>query len=278
MRSSRAGEQLKITRHIRRLFAKLDGCTLDNQIGPSETHVVSALMLDGDVADWPELPAIGRPVSNARLYVLDKHMRPTPVGVPGLWYIAGDSLSRGYLDRPDLTAERFVPNPFSDSGERLYRSGDIVRYLPAGDIEWLRREDDQVKIRGYRVELGEIEAAFANHASVREAVVIVRVESREEKRLVAYVVSEGGVEVKVEELRQALRAKLPEYMVPSAIVILEELPLTPSGKINRRALPAPESIFAEEYEGPRTPTEELLSGLWASVLRVTTCWSTRQLL
>ncbi len=263
-----SGEQLRITRHIRNLFARLKGCTLDNQIGPSETHVISALLLAGDAAEWPDLPAIGRPVSNARLYVLDKQMRPTPIGVPGLMYIAGDSVSRGYLKRPEMTAERYVPNPFSDSGERLYRSGDVVRYLPTGDLEWLRREDDQVKIRGYRVELGEIEAAFANHPSVREAVVVVRVEARGEKRLVAYVVSEREVVLKVEELRQALRAKLPEYMVPSAIVLLDELPLTPSGKINRRALPEPESLLAEEVEAPRTPTEELLVGLWANVLHV----------
>ena len=166
-----------------------------------------------------------------------------------------------------VATPRWLGYPFSERGERLYRSGDIVRYLPTGDVEWLRREDDQVKIRGFRVELGEVETAVTNHPSVREAVVIARVESREEKRLVAYVVSEDGVELEPEELRQTLRAKLPDYMVPSAIVVMEALPLTPSGKINRRALPAPESIFAQD-EGPRTPTEELLSGLWANVLEV----------
>jgi len=189
-----SGEQLKITRQIRRLFTKLDGCTMDNQCGPSETHAVAGFLLPASVNDWTTLPPIGRPLSNVRLYVLDKLMRPVPAGAPGTLYIAGDCLSRGYLDRPDLTADRYVPNPFSERGERLYRSGDIVRYLPTGDVEWLRREDDQVKIRGFRVELGEVETALTNHTPVREAVVIARVESREEKRLVAYVVTEDGVE------------------------------------------------------------------------------------
>jgi amino acid adenylation domain-containing protein len=262
------GEQLKITRHIRSLFAKLEGCTLDNHYGPSETHVISAFRLDGEVADWPELPAIGQPIANTQMYLLDERMQPVPMGAAGELYIGGDALARGYLNRAEATAEKFLPDPFTVGGSRLYRTGDRGRYLADGNIEFLERRDHQVKVRGFRVELGEIEAALMEQETVREAAVTARAESREEKRLVAYVVSEGGVEVNVEVLRQALRAKLPDYMVPGAIVVLKELPLTPSGKINRRALPAPESVFAAEYEAPRTLTEELLCGIWASVLRV----------
>ncbi|HEU4507795.1 MAG TPA: amino acid adenylation domain-containing protein [Pyrinomonadaceae bacterium] len=263
------GEQLKITRQIRRLFTKLEGCTLDNNYGPSETHAVCANLLDGDPAAWPELPSIGRASANIQLYLLDEQMQPVPVGAAGEVYIGCDAMARGYLNRPETTAEKFLPNPFAlDGGSRLYRTGDRARYLADGSIQFLGRLDHQVKVRGYRIELGEIEAALIEAETVREAAVIAQAASRGEMRLVAYVVSEGGVEVKVEALRQALRAKLPEYMVPSAIVILEQLPLTPSGKVNRRALPAPERIFEAEYEAPRTPTEELLCGLWASVLRV----------
>jgi len=199
-------------------------------------------------------------------------MRPVPAGVPGTLYIGGDCLSRGYLDRPDLTAERFVPNPFSGLGERLYRSGDIVRYLPTGDVEWLRREDDQVKIRGYRVELGEVETALTNHTSVREASVVVREDVPGERNLVAYVVPEPQSTVSTDALRKYLQHQLPDYMVPSAFVVMSSLPLTPSGKLNRRALPAPETVdTANEstaLQAPRTALEELLSSIWADTLRM----------
>ncbi|HEX7330764.1 MAG TPA: amino acid adenylation domain-containing protein, partial [Pyrinomonadaceae bacterium] len=265
-----AGEQLKITRPVRRLFQNLPGCTLDNQCGPSETHAVVGFLLPDSVRDWTALPPIGRPLSNVRLYVLDKHMRPVPAGVPGTLYIAGDCISRGYLDRPDLTADRYVPNPFSDRGERLYRSGDIVRYLPSGDVEWLRREDDQVKIRGFRVELGEVETALTNHTSVREALVIVREDVPGERNLVAYVVPESTVSP--DALRQYLQQRLPDYMVPSAFVLMASLPLTPSGKLNRRALPAPETAdSASEIsasQAPRTALEELIGSIWADTLRM----------
>ncbi|HEV7376647.1 MAG TPA: amino acid adenylation domain-containing protein, partial [Pyrinomonadaceae bacterium] len=267
-----AGEQLKTTRPLRRLFENLPGCTLDNQCGPSETHAVAAFMLPAAISEWPALPPIGRPVANVRLYILDAHMRLAPVGVPGELYIGGNNLSRGYLNRPDLTAERFVPDPFSESGERLYRSGDIVRYLPSGDVEWLWRKDEQVKIRGFRVELGEIETALASHDSVRDATVLVREDAPGDKRLVAYLVAEQEWSPSNEELRGYLQERLPDYMIPSAFILLPEMPLTPSGKVNRRALPAPEEMDqlggGGHYESPRTAMEELVSGIWTEVLKV----------
>jgi acyl carrier protein len=174
-------------------------------------------------------------------------------------------MARGYLNRAEASAEKFVPDPFTAGGARLYRTGDRARYLADGNIEFLGRRDQQVKVRGYRIELEEIEAALIEHETVRQAVVIAREESEEEKRLVAYVV---GVEVKVDELRQALRAKLPEYMVPSAFVVLDQLPLTPSGKLDRRALPAPYGLAGVEYEPPATELEEELAGLWRELLKV----------
>ncbi|HEX8282859.1 MAG TPA: amino acid adenylation domain-containing protein [Pyrinomonadaceae bacterium] len=266
-----AGEQLKTTRAVRRLFENLPGCTLDNQCGPSETHAAAAFMLPETITDWPALPPIGRPVANARFYVLDEHLRPVPAGVPGELYLGGACVSRGYLDRPALTAERYVPNPFA-AGERMYRSGDVVRYLPSGDIEWLWRKDEQVKIRGFRVELGEVETALAGHDAVRAASVIVREDEPGDKRLVAYLVAEEGASPSDAELRAHLHESLPEYMVPSAFVLLPEMPLTPSGKVNRRALPAPgeaaELAGANRREGARTEIEELMCTLFAQVLRV----------
>ncbi|HEX7313565.1 MAG TPA: amino acid adenylation domain-containing protein, partial [Pyrinomonadaceae bacterium] len=268
-----AGEQLKTTRPLRLLFENLPGCTLDNQCGPSETHAVAAFMLPASVSDWPTLPPIGRPLANARFYVLDAHMRPAPAGVPGELYVGGACLSRGYLNHPDMTAERFVPNPFSAGGERLYRSGDVVRYLPGGDVEWLWRKDEQVKVRGFRVELGEVETALANHARVRAVSAMVREDVPGDKRLVAYVVPEQEWSPSNDELRGYLQKSLPEYMIPSAFVLLPEMPLTPSGKVNRRALPTPEEAVGPGREGhgessPRTALEELMCGMYADVLRV----------
>jgi amino acid adenylation domain-containing protein len=268
-----AGEQLKITRAVRSMFAALPGCVLDNHYGPSETHLVSAFRLEGDAADWPHLPPVGRPISNTRLYVLDQRLRPVPVGVAGELYVGGECLSRGYLKRPGATALRFVPDAFgNEAGGRLYKTGDLVRWLAAGELEFLGRADHQVKIRGFRVEPGEIEAALREHASVGDAVVLARETAGGEKRLAAYVVGAGvGAAPGVGELRGYLREKLPEYMVPAAFVVLEEFPLTPSGKVNRLALPAPGEARDEEarvYVAPRTPTEELLAGLWSEVLGV----------
>jgi amino acid adenylation domain-containing protein len=263
-----AGEQLRVTEPIRRWFDRMPGCVLVNQYGPSETHVVSARVLEGDPAGWPLLPSIGAPVANTRLYVLDQHLEPAPIGVPGELLLGGDAVARGYLERPGLTAERFVPDPFGRGG-RLYRTGDRARWLSSGEVEYLGRTDEQVKVRGFRIEPGEVEAALSDHPDVRQAVVVVREDAPGDRRLVAYVVAGESAAVTPAELKAHLKGRLPEYMVPSAVVMLDALPLTPSGKVARRALPAPEYAAAEEaYVAPRTPTEEVLAGVWAEVLRL----------
>jgi amino acid adenylation domain-containing protein len=268
-----AGEQLQITPAVAGLFARLPECRLFNQYGPSESHVVTAYALAGPARSWPALPSIGGPVANTRILVLDPAFGPAPIGVPGELCIGGDCLARGYLSRPDLTAERFVPDPFSErgDGERLYRTGDLARWLPDGNVEFLGRTDHQLKIRGFRVEPGEIESVLAAHPRVREAAVVARQDpGSPARRLVAYVVAPGG-DVSVAELRSQVRDRLPEYMVPSAFHFLEALPLTPSGKVNRRALPDLETLTAGE-EGvsvaPRTPLEEEIAGIWRQVLGV----------
>ncbi|HVG06283.1 MAG TPA: amino acid adenylation domain-containing protein, partial [Thermoanaerobaculia bacterium] len=234
---------------------------LFNCYGPTETTIyTAAASLQGT---WRREPPLGRPVANARAYVLDKHGRPLPAGVAGELYIAGDGLARGYLNRPSLTAERFVPDPFGQAGSRLYRSGDLGRWLPTGDLEFLGRSDHQVKIRGFRIELGEIEAALSVLPGIREAVVTVREDVPGDRRLVAYLAGE----VTAGELRRSLREQLPDYMVPAAFVKLQALPLNPNGKVDRKALPAPEWQSPEEsHVAPRTPVEEVLAGIWAELL------------
>ncbi|HEU4558944.1 MAG TPA: amino acid adenylation domain-containing protein, partial [Longimicrobium sp.] len=228
--------------------------------GPSEDTTYSTWTLRR--AGGPA--TIGRPISNTRAYVLDAALLPLPVGVPGELYLGGAGLARGYLGRPALTAERFVPDPFNGApGARLYRTGDRVRWMAEGTLEYLGRVDHQVKVRGFRIELGEIEARLAEHPEVREAVVMAREDVPGEKRLVAYVV--GGADA--ESLRAHVRRSLPEYLLPSAFVFLDALPLTSNGKLDRKALPRPELGSAEKtYVAPRTPVEEMLAGIWAEVL------------
>ncbi|MET0624808.1 MAG: amino acid adenylation domain-containing protein, partial [Pyrinomonadaceae bacterium] len=265
-----AGEQLQVTPALVEMFRRLPGGVLVNQYGPTEAHVVSAHSLGGAPTRWPLLPPIGRPVSNARLYVLDAHGRPVPVGVSGELHIGGACVARGYLNRPGLTAEKFVPDPFSDEpGARLYRTGDVARLTADGEIEYVGRADEQVKIRGFRVELGEVEAALASHAGVRACAATVRGEGAAGKRLVAYVVADAEQTASAAELRGHIKERVPEYMVPSAFVFLDELPLTASGKVNRRALPEPDAARPEQgksHVAPRTPTEETLARIWAEVL------------
>jgi amino acid adenylation domain-containing protein len=267
-----AGEQLQITKSLLSFFDKLENCVLHNHYGPSECHVVTAHTLDNDRRTWPSLPPIGRPIYNTQIYLLDRNMQPVPIGVSGELHIGGVSLARGYLNRPELTAYSFIPDPFStQSGQRLYRTGDLARYLPDGQLEFLGRVDQQVKVRGFRIEPGEVEAALRGHVGVTEVVVMARGESAGDKQLVAYVVAREGVEwsALASELRQQAREKLPEYMIPSAFVLLDQLPLTTDGKVDRRALPEPERGRREasaEYIGARTPVEEVVAGIWAEVL------------
>jgi acyl carrier protein len=245
---------------------------LINEYGPTET-VVGCCVYEvpaGEVVAGA-VP-IGRPIANMQAYALDKRMKPVPVGVVGELYIGGAGVGRGYLNNPALTAERFVPNPYaSQGGERLYRSGDMVRYLSEGDIEYVGRRDQQVKLRGFRIELGEVESVLTRHAGVRDVVVVVVRGVDEEKQLVAYCVPLDEAGVSSQELRAHVRAWLPEYMVPGAFVQLDALPLTPNGKIDRRALPAPDAgsgAAGADYAAARTPVEAGLVVLWGQILRV----------
>jgi acyl carrier protein len=208
---------------------------------------------------------IGRPIANTRIYLLDGQGEPVPVGVVGELYLGGDGVARGYLNQPELTAERFIASPFVE-GERLYRTGDLGRYLPDGNIEFLGRNDFQVKIRGYRIELGEIEERLRSHAGVGEAVVVAREQEGGDKRLLAYYTSMTAVDA--ESLRAHLSAVLPEYMVPSAYVAMDIFPLTPNGKLDRQALPAPdgEAYAWRSYEPPQGEIEETLAAIWCEFL------------
>ncbi|HKG80928.1 MAG TPA: amino acid adenylation domain-containing protein [Pyrinomonadaceae bacterium] len=237
--------------------------------GPAESTTFASWHEVQDLDEQATTVPIGGPVSNTQIYLLDRRMSPVPVGVPGELYIGGDGLARGYLNRPELTAEKFIPNPFSrEPGARLYATGDLGRYLANGDIEFIGRRDHQVKIRGFRIELGEIAAVLSQHPQVREALVVAREESNGEKRLVGYVVAEQ--ETTPIELRDFLKTKLPDYMVPTAWVTLEAFPLTPNGKVDQRALPAPASRLemAESFTAPRDGLELQLQEIWEEVLSV----------
>ena len=237
-----------------------------NLYGPTEDTVYSTW---SEVERGAARVRIGRPVANSRAYVLDPGGSPVPVGVAGELCLGGAGNARGYQGRPELTGEKFVPDPFSpEPGGRMYRTGDRARWLAEGEVEYLGRIDQQVKVRGFRVEPGEVEAALLGHGGVREAVVTAREDGPGGRRLVAYVVPAAGEEVGAAELREHLRERLPEHMVPGAFVTLERLPLNANGKVDRRALPAPEHGAGTEYVAPRTLTEEVLSGIWAEVLGV----------
>ena len=251
-----------------RFFACSDA-TLYNLYGPTEASI--------DVTWWRcrrdetrGIVPIGSPIANTALYVLDARFEPVPIGVPGELYIGGVGVARGYLNRPGLTAERFIPDPFShEPGAHMYRTGDRVRWLTDGTLDYLGRLDHQVKIRGFRIELGEIEALLGVHPAVRDVVVVAREDTHRDKRLVAYVVLHESAGQDTRELRSHLKERLPEYMIPAAFVVLSAIPLTPNGKIDRRALPAPDRTRADldgVFVAPRTPSEELLAGIWAEVL------------
>jgi amino acid adenylation domain-containing protein len=241
-----------------------------NLYGPSEdTTYSTAALMDKGLA---EAPGIGRPLTNTEAYILDEYLQPVPVGATGQLYLSGDGLARGYLNRPAATAEKFIPHPFSlKAGARMYATGDRARYRRDGEIEYLGRMDYQVKVRGFRIELGEIEAALTGQAAVKEAVVVAADEVSGGKRLVAYLVWENQeAAIEVDELRSRLKERLPEYMIPSAFVFLAEMPLSPNGKINRRALPVPDSSgrTQQQYVGPRDAVEEQLVEIWEELLAV----------
>ncbi len=250
-------------------LVKAENISFYNLYGPTECTVdatVCHMGLSG------ERPVIGRAIANTQIYILDPDLQPVPIGVPGELHIGGAGLARGYLNRPELTQEKFIPNPFNKSKvknqkSKLYKTGDLARYLPNGDIEFLGRIDNQVKIRGFRIELGEIESLLSTHDQIQQAVVIAREDVPGDKRLVAYLVT-SSESLTSSQLRQFLKQKLPEYTLPSAFVLLENLPLTPNGKVDRRALPAPEGelIRVGEYVAPRTPNEEIIAYIFAVVL------------
>ena len=245
------------------------GFRLMNHYGPAEYSVTSTVVAVPPQQEGKGLPTIGRPIDNTRIYILDRAQRPVSMTVVGELYVTGIGLARGYHRRPGLTAEKFLPDPFSEEpGARLYRTGDLVRYMPDGDIDFLGRLDHQVKLRGLRIELGEIEAVLGQHSGVREVAVLVREDRPGDKRLVAYLVPACEVLPTARDLRVFLEQHLPAYMVPAAFVCLEALPLTPNGKVDRSSLPAPDWSSEQAYESPRNWTEEELAGIWRQVLRV----------
>lgn len=265
-----AGEQLKVTPAIKSFFARLPDCRLYNQYGPAESHIVSDYLLDGPPESWEPLPPIGRPIAGARFYVLDREQQLTPTGVVGELYIA-EQIARCYLNRPDMTAEKFLPDPFAKTaGQRMYRSGDLVRHRADGNLEFIGRRDHQLKIRGFRVELGEIEVSLTKHPLVAEAIVVPTGQGTPELALVAYIVPADPAQ-KPEHLRDFLKETLPDYMIPSHFVMLEDSPVTPTGKVSRLNLPPVERIRPEmkqEFVAPRSPLEEQIAQIFGQVLGI----------
>ncbi|QEC74517.1 polyketide synthase [Mucilaginibacter ginsenosidivorax] len=265
-----AGEQLKITPQITAFFKGLPGAVLYNQYGPTETHVVTELKLHGDPALWPALPSIGVPISQTQILILDEALTPLAKGETGELCVAGLSLANGYLNKPGLTAEKFTEITVENKITRIYRTGDLARYLPDGNIEYFGRKDTQVKIRGNRVELGEIEVLLNQLGNIQQSVVIAREDAAGQKRLIAYLVSQTGKQ-DTAAIREALEQQLPDFMLPSAYVWIDELPKTTSGKIDRKALPNPgleRPELAVLYKAPSTQAEKNITGIWISLLQL----------
>ncbi|MGH9302455.1 MAG: amino acid adenylation domain-containing protein, partial [Acidimicrobiales bacterium] len=253
---------------LRLVLAACPGVVVVDVYGPTETTTFASSYRMTAVESVPGVVPIGRPLDNMRVYVLDRWLRPVPVGVLGELYIAGAGLARGYLGRAGLTAARFVADPFGPAGRRMYRTGDVARWTPGGELVFVGRVDHQVKIRGFRIELGEIEAVLAGHPEVGEVVVIAREDQPGIKRLVAYLVPSADTAPTPAQLRSHAGEVLPDYMVPAVFMVLDELPLGPTGKLDRRALPAPDLQPVSEYIAPRTETEVVLAQVWVEVLGV----------
>jgi amino acid adenylation domain-containing protein len=261
-----AGEPLK-SALVARLFDGTSADRIANLYGPTETTTYSTWIRTDRATGFQR--GIGRPIANTQIYILDPHGQPAPVGVAGEIFIGGAGVARGYLNRPELTTERFLADPFSGAeGARMYKTGDLGRWLAEGNIEYLGRNDFQVKIRGFRIELGEIEAALSAIDGVREAVVVAREAESGDKRLVAYLVAQDGAASTAAELRLALAGRLPDYMVPAAFVVLDAFPLTPNGKLDRKALPAPdqEARALRGYQAPQGSTEQAIAEVWQELL------------
>ncbi|AKJ12990.1 hypothetical protein ABB07_24030 [Streptomyces incarnatus] len=265
---AQGGEALVPSNAVRAFCRRVPDRRLHNHYGPSETHLVTSYTLAADPADWPASVPIGRPIPNVAGYVLDSGLRPTPPGVAGELYLAGSALAHGYLNRPALTAERFVADPFGEPGSRMYRTGDLVRRLPGGDLEYLGRTDHQVKIRGIRIEPGEVRNAVAGCPGVTQAEVVVRDDPSGAACLVAYVVAQGGEAPSPAAVHEYVAERLPRHMVPAAVVVLDTFPLTPNGKLDRRALPRPDFTAAAPTRAPRTAREKALARHFAEVLGV----------
>src|SRR3990172_13328998 len=247
-----------------------------NKYGPTENSAVTTWAPVATGTGTDVSPPIGRPIANTQVYLLDRHLNPVPIGICGELFIGGDGLARGYRSRPEQTAERFIPTPFSDEpGTRLYKTGDLARYLADGNIEFLGRIDNQVKIRGFRIELGEIESTLQSVEGIKQCVVLAREDIKDQKKLVGYIVLNDGVQQKESEIiskcRQVCKTKLPDYMQPSQIVTLDAMPLTPNGKVDRKALPAPEGREGIDiYEEPKGLLEEQLAKIWEETLKIET--------
>ncbi len=265
-----AGEQLRVDDPLRAFFTSLAGASLDNQYGPSETHVITAQLLHGDPARWPDLPPIGTPIRNNQAFVFDKHRALLPEGAPGELYLAGANLAHGYIGRDDLTQERFLPHPF-EQGAFVYKTGDTARYDADGAIEYLGRADNQVKVRGYRIEPGEVSSVLSRFPGVKQCLVTAVDDHSHGKRLVAYALVADASAFSNADLMEYARATLPQFMVPSALVVLETFPFTPSGKVDLRALPAPlalDDMHSGVRVAPETPTQSTLAKIWEQLLEV----------
>ncbi len=266
-----AGGDVLSVPHVERVLREVEGCRVINGYGPTESVTFACCYVMDERTEIGLSVPIGRAISNTRLYVLDRNLKPVPVGVLGELYIGGDGLARGYMNQAQLTAERFVPNPFGQTpGERIYWTGDVVRYRADGIIEFTGRKDFQVKVRGFRIELAEVEVAVSSHEKVKDVAVIARGDESGDKRLVAYVVLREQGSITAESLRAFLNDQLPDYMIPSTFVMLDALPLTPNGKLDRKALPAPDlsTYRATQFVAPHSPLQQIVSSIWADVLSI----------